>query len=251
MIYLIKFVYSFVLPPGLFVLLLLALAVWLWRWKRERAAAGILLAITLLLYCSSTNLIGDTLMAGLENNYPQPASVQGDVIVVLGGGAAAGTPDVDGSGNMFGSAANRLITAVRLHEQAGLPILFSGGQVFADSGNEGNIARRQLLGMGVPDSSILIENRSLNTEQNAQYTAALLQEKGLSRPVLVTSGFHMNRAVLQFEKAGIRVQPYPTDYLVSRPIKMYAGRLSPSAGALSNTGLALKEYLGILAAKLD
>ncbi|MFB5267697.1 YdcF family protein [Paenibacillus enshidis] len=251
MIYVIKFAYSFVLPPGLFVLLLLAFVVWLWRWRRERKAASILLTITLLFYLSSTNLVGDALIAGLENDYPQPSAVQGDVIVVLGGGAASGTPDVDGEGNMYGSAANRLITAVRLHEQTGLPVLFSGGQVFADNGNEGDIARRQLLGMGIPDSSILIENRSLNTEQNAQNTAALLREKGLSRPVLVTSGFHMTRAVLQFEKAGVTVQPYPTDYLVSRPMKMYAGRLSPSAGAMSNMGLALKEHLGILAARLD
>ncbi|MFB5761461.1 YdcF family protein [Paenibacillus medicaginis] len=251
MIYLIKFAYSFILPPGLFVLLLLVLAVWLWRWRRERKAASILLAITLLFYLSSTNLVGDAFIAGLENDYPQPSVVQGDVIVVLGGGAASGTPDVDGEGNMYGSAANRLITAVRLHEQTGLPVLFSGGQVFADNGNEGDIARRQLLGMGIPDSSILIENRSRNTEQNAQNTAALLREKGLSRPVLVTSGFHMARAVLQFEKAGVTVQPYPTDYLVSRPMKMYAGRLSPSAGAMSNMGLALKEHLGILVARLD
>lgn len=248
--YLIKFVYSFVLPPGLFVLLLLTLAVWLWRWRRERKAAMILLTITLLLYVCSTSLVGDALIAGLENNYRQPSTVQGNVIVVLGGGAASGTPDVDGTGNMYGAAANRLITAVRLHRRTGWPILFSGGQVFADSGNEADIARRLLLGMGVPNSSILIENRSLNTEQNAQNTAALLRAKRLTQPVLVTSGFHMTRAVLQFAKAGVSVQPYPTDYLVSQPMKMYIGRLSPSAGAMSNTGLALKEYFGIWAERL-
>ncbi|GGF79508.1 hypothetical protein GCM10010912_25630 [Paenibacillus albidus] len=247
MIYIIKFLYSFVLPPGLFLLLLAGMVIWLWN--KSRRPAQILLGITLLLYLSMTPLVSDALIGSLERKYAQPEAVQGDIIVVLGGGASSGTPDLDGEGNLFGSAANRLLTAARLHRETGLPILFSGGQVFTDSGNEADIAKRQLTGLGIPANDILAENKSLNTEQNAVYTAALLEEHGYTRPVLVTSGFHMARALTQFDKAGLSPQPYPTDYIASRPSRLYAGKLTPSAGALSNTSLALKEYLGLLAAR--
>lgn len=247
MIYVIKFIYSFVLPPGLFVVLLLGLTVWLWRSRRRPAL--VLLGVTLLLYLSMTPLIGDLLIGSLERQYEQPQKTPGDVIVVLGGGASSGTPDMDGEGNLYGSAANRLLTAVRLYRQTGLPILFSGGQVFADSGNEANIAKRQLIALGVPESDILAENQSLNTEQNAINTAALMKAKGLSRPVLVTSGFHMPRAMVLFKNAGLSPIAYPTDYATSRGGSLYPAKFSPSPGAMNNTGTALKEYLGLLAAR--
>ncbi|WP_017812023.1 YdcF family protein [Paenibacillus shenyangensis] len=248
MLYVIKFLYSFVLPPGLFIILLLAMSIWLWR--RQLRQALILLVMTILLYLSTTGLVSDALIGSLEQRYAPPASIQGDVIVVLGGGATQGTPDIDGQGNLSGAAGNRLITAVRLYRQTGLPIIFSGGQVFADSGNEADIARRQLIGMGIPAKDILAENQSLNTEQNAVNTAALLQQKKWSHPVLVTSAFHMPRSVVEFQRAGLAVQPYPTDYWVSQPEAMYPGKFSPSGGAMSSTSTALKEYLGLLVATI-
>lgn len=247
LIYIIKFMYSFILPPGLFVVLLAGMTVWLWR--KNRRPAVVLLGITALLYLSMTNLVSDTLIGSLERKYDQPARIEGDVIVVLGGGASSGTPDLDGEGNMYGHAANRLLTAARLYRETGTPILFSGGQVFADSGNEANIAKRQLIGLGIPEEHILIENQSLNTEQNALNTAEVMKENGLGRPVLLTSAFHMARAMQEFEDAGLSPQAFPTDYIASRGTSFHSGKFSPSPGAASNMGTALKEYLGLMAAR--
>lgn len=208
-------------------------------------------AVALLLYLTVIPLTSQPLIKGLERQYGQPNAASGDVIVVLGGGATRGTPDLGGEGNLSGGAANRLMTAVRLHRTTGLPILFSGGQVFSDSGNEADIARRQLIGLGVPESDILVENRSLNTEQNAVYTAELLKSSGLSRPVLVTSAFHLPRAMREFRLAGVDPEPFPTDYLSSGGrFSFYPGLLAPSSAAAATTGTALKEYLGLLAIKL-
>ncbi|MNN65748.1 hypothetical protein D3C81_1812730 [compost metagenome] len=138
---------------------------------------------------------------------------------------------------------------MRLYRQTGLPVLFSGGQVFADSGNEADIAKRQLIGLGIPESDILAENRSLNTEQNAANTAALMKSKGLSHPILVTSAFHMPRAMVFFKDNGLAPLAYPADYTASWGGKLYPAKFSPSPGAMNNTGTALKEYLGLLAAR--
>ncbi|WP_342566461.1 YdcF family protein [Paenibacillus sp. FSL R7-0345] len=248
MIYFIKFLYSFLLPPGLFVLLFAAAAIWIWR--KNRLPSITLLMLTVLLYLSMTPWMSDLLMGSLERKYAQPSQIDGDVIVILGGGATSGTPDIDGEGNISGPAANRLLTAARLYRESGLPLLFTGGQVFADSGNEADIAKRQLTGLGIPAEDILTENKSLNTEQNAEYTAALMKEYGLSRPVLVTSAFHIARGIEEFRKTGLSPQAYPSDYRVSPGGSFYLSKLFPSPGAMESTGVALKEYLGLLAAGL-
>lgn len=248
MLYVIKFIYSFVLPPGIFILLLAGICIWIW--KKQRKASLFLLGITLLLYLSMTSLVSNALIGSLERQYSPPAQLQGDVIVVLGGGATQGTPDIGGLGNVSGAAGNRLITAVQLYRQTGLPIIVSGGQVFSDSGNEADIARRQLVGMGVAAEDIVEENRSLNTEQNAVNTAAIMQQRQWTHPILITSAFHMPRSVMEFERAGLQVDPYPSDYWVSRPGSFYPGKLSPSSSAMNAVSTAAKEYTGMLAVKI-
>lgn len=60
----------------------------------------------------------------------------------------------------------------------------------------------------------------------------------------------MSRAMLDFKNAGLTAQAYPTDYIASADIALQPAKFSPSPGAISTTGLALKEYLGQLAARL-
>jgi uncharacterized SAM-binding protein YcdF (DUF218 family) len=245
-IYIYKFVVSFLLPPGILVLGLLV--VW-WRLYCQRMhAARLLGALILLLYVLSMPLIGDALLKSLEYRYLPPEEAVGDVIVMLGGGATLDTPDIDGLGQLSGSAANRLLTAARLHKRLGAPIILSGGQVYKDSGAEALIARRILLSLGVAPDKIIVEDASLNTEQNAKYVKPILSEKGFTRPILVTSAFHMARSVLQFQKQGIAARPFPTDYFTSREGRLNINKFAPSAEALRNSYIVLHEYLGILAA---
>ncbi|MBW7455152.1 YdcF family protein, partial [Paenibacillus sepulcri] len=142
-----------------------------------------------------------------------------------------------------------LLAAARLHNETGLPIIFSGGQVFKDSGNEADIAKRQLIGLNIPANQIFIDNLSLNTEQNAANVKLILDEQHFENPILVTSAFHMERSVLNFKKSSIDVIAYPVDYWTGKEAAIYANKLTPSSGGLSNTGVALKEYLGIAALK--
>ncbi|WP_236692689.1 YdcF family protein [Aneurinibacillus tyrosinisolvens] len=183
----------------------------------------------------------------MEDRYHPPTQIQGDVLVMLGGGATSGTPDVNGAGQLSGSAANRLLTVVRLYNKTNLPIILSGGQVFSDSSNEASIARRQLIELGVPKNKIIVEDKSRNTEENAKYVKEMLSRHHFKQPILVTSAFHMERSVRNFSGVGVTVTPYPTDYKSSRPITLYANKLVPSANALSNVSTALKEYIGIAA----
>ena len=243
MVYFLKFGASWILPPGIFILALAGLAVYLWRCRRERKAAGILAGITLSFYFLCTGFVADYTMGWLESSYDPPAEPQGDVIIMLGGGAMPDVPDVDGIGSLCADPANRLLTAVRLQRMLDVPILLSGGQVYQDSGPEAQIAARTLRSLGVPAEKILVENRSINTTQNARFSTQMLREYGFSHPLLVTSAFHMKRSVLNFAKQGMEVTPYPADYQVSRHSIFHYTKLRPQTEALLNNVTVLQETL--------
>lgn len=248
MLVLIKFLYiTFLLPPGLFIAALAFICYWMYR--RNQRGAGVLALITVLLYLVSTPLVGDGLIRSLERRYQPPVQVTGDVIVMLGGGATADTPNVYGKGHLMGSAANRLLTAAQLHQLTDKPIIVSGGQVFANTGKEAEIARHILRGLGVADDKIIVEGQSLNTTDNAKFTHKILAERGFTRPVLVTSAFHMERSVRQFAKYNTVVTPYPTDYQTNTQFIFEWHLLWPRADAFYNTQLAIKEYLGLMAVR--
>ncbi len=248
MLYFIKLAYNtFLLPPGIFIILFFLLGVYLFRYSRK--AAGILLAANLLFYLCTTAWVGDALIGFLERKHTPPAKIEGDVIVMLGGGTRKGTPNVFGEGHLSGYAANRLLTCAQLYRLLDVPIIVSGGQVYEDSANEADIARTVLTGLGIPEERIIMEQSSLNTTQNARYTAEILKVHGFQRPILVTSAFHMERALRQFEKVGLKPVPYPTDYQSDFEKKLQLKDFWPSADALHKVSLALKEYIGILAAR--
>jgi uncharacterized SAM-binding protein YcdF (DUF218 family) len=107
------------------------------------------------------------------------------------------------------------------------------------------IAKRQLMSLGVPEQKIILENKSINTEQNAKFTKKLLEEHNLQRPILVTSAFHMERAVRNFKANDIRIQAYPTDYQYGPKLILEPNQFTPSFQPA--TFLAIKEYVGITA----
>ena len=246
MIYAIKFLYSWLLPPACFVVAL----VWLgWRlWRRARRLAGVAWVVALLLYAASAAPVSEWLLRDLEYRVP-PASVAGtDVIVVLGGGTVRDVPTPAGwSGQLHDAAGQRLLAAYALHRQTGLPLLVSGGEVFAEYGREAVIMRDILVSFGVSPAKIILEDRSLNTTENAQLTAPILRERGLRHPLLVTSAFHMSRSVAEFQRAGVSVVPYPAGFYTSRRYHWTLLDVIPSASALRGTSIAFKEYLGLAA----
>ncbi|MGE9842213.1 YdcF family protein [Selenomonas bovis] len=246
MVYFLKFGASWLLPPGIFIVALFALAWYAWKRRGERRIAALLFALTFVFYLLCTSVVAERTLGWLEQAYLPPAEPAGDVIIMLGGGAMPDSPDVDGVGALCSSPANRLLTAVRLQRKLGVPILLSGGQVYEDTGAEAKIARRILIDLGVPESKILVETRSINTTQNARYSAEILRAQGLTQPILVTSAFHMKRAVLNFKKQGIDVVPYPADYQVTHHPVFHYTKLRPQTEALLNNVTVLQETLRTL-----
>lgn len=249
LIYINKIIAAFLLPPGIIILLMVLLNRRLYIKKQCHAKMLSLLIVGF--YLMTIPYVSDGLMRTLECQYIPPQQVFGDVIIMLGGGATGDTPDIDGLGNLSGSTANRLITAVRMQKKINVPIIVSGGKVFEDTGTEAMVAQRILLDLGVPSDKIIVEDQSLNTQQNAEYVMRIIKEGQFKQPILVTSAFHMPRSVMNFQKLGITVEPYPTDYMVNVNSKLSVFNFVPNNDAYSNFYIALREYLGMVAVRLS
>jgi uncharacterized SAM-binding protein YcdF (DUF218 family) len=107
----------------------------------------------------------------------------------------------------------RVAQAVDLYKKGyGKFLLMSGGpaiwhQTYADN------MRAQAKSLGVADKDILIEDRSCSTYEDAKFSLPMLKAKKVRSVILVTSPYHMRRALRttrrQFDKEGIKVIAYP------------------------------------------
>jgi uncharacterized SAM-binding protein YcdF (DUF218 family) len=244
MFYIGKILAAFVFPPGLFVLIAALATLFILLGHRKTAAiiAGIL---ALIIYACSTTALANLLVFPLENSFP-PIADKGDAkeIVVLGGGYNDRSPETGMGGSLAPAAEKRAIYGLELSRLYNLPLIYSGGIGFdvRSEGSEAEAAQRLWLSLGVEKNRITIENESLDTKGNASGVAVLSKGEAL---ILVTSAFHMPRAMLSFERAGLRAIAAPTDYRAKRSALTWADFL-PDTSKLEVTRLALHEYIGLL-----
>lgn len=250
MLIVLKLLYAWLLPPGIF---LLVIAVMYWRYRKTRYAKG-LIWLFALIYFLSIYAVSDKVIQPLEDWYAQPSVSElkdAQAIVVLAGGSYDGVPDFDETGQNNESSTVRLVAGLRLHRELHLPVVLSGGRLSDDRATEASLEYRFLNACGVEEKYLIKEDRSRNTTENAKYTKEICEQKQYGKVTLVTSAFHMPRSVAFFNREGVAVIPYPTDYKTSRNLPLHAFSFTPSAEALYYTSLAMKEYLGLLAAKLE
>lgn len=245
-----KLITPFLLPPGIFISLLLIFAVrCVWRRRgggRGGAAALGALALGLLLWLSASVPVAVVLTRGLENRHPLPTKIEGDVIILLGGGYFHWAADLTGTGFPAGDMAGRLITAARLQRRLDLPIIVSSGQVSPHTQAGARIDQRILVDLGVPAVRIHAETLSRDTAENASYSRKICRREGYRRPILVTSAAHLPRAVRLFQAAGLDILPLPAYRRTWDDHDFDWRSWLPSASALAATSAALHEYLGML-----
>ena len=98
-------------------------------------------------------------------------------------------------------------------------IIFSGGtnSLVFDAPAEAPVAVKELEALGVAHDRITAEEQSRNTIENAVFSRLLAKPKPGERWLLVTSAFHMPRAIAAFRAAGFPVEPYPVDWRTRGP----------------------------------
>lgn len=155
----------------------------------------------------------------------------------------------------FYESADRLFQAVELYKKGKASrFIFTGGsgKIVVKEKKEGDYIRDYLELLGIPKDSTISEWSSRNTHENAVETLKLLQNRNIENGhyLLVTSGFHMTRAMACFKKVGLNVCPYVTDPLQSTIAPDVADAITPSAGTLASWERLLREWVGYLAYRL-
>lgn len=243
----------FVAEPGNFLVLLLASGIALHAGNRHRrlglGIAGAAAAAFLLILALP---VGSWLVKPLEDRFPHsawPDHVDG--ILVLGGGASPGILAQRGMPLSLTSAARVLAAADAARHYPGAKLVFSGGsgQLIKGTGTEADVARVIFRQAGIDPSSVIFESRSANTWENIVLSRQLVSPKSRESWLLVTSAFHMPRAMGVAQKLGWKMMPWPSDYLTG---KDYAGPEFPSSFSanLNQFELAVHEWMGLAAYRL-
>lgn len=215
-----------------------------------RFGRRLLLVAVPVLVIGGISPLGDLLIAPLENRFPRADLAGGDItgIIVLGGsedGRAGATRELAG----LNEAAERFTEAVALARR--LPdarIVFSGGSaaVFAKEPPEAETAVRLLAALGVASERITLEPASRDTYENARFTARLIKPAAGERWLLLTSAWHMPRAIGCFRKAGVPVEAWPVDFRTSpgfQPLRFH----SALTEGWRRIDFIMREYVGLIA----
>jgi len=206
------------------------------KWRRlAGVCAGLVLVLTWILGCGlTTRLIGMPLEG---EEIEESALPSADLIVCLGGGM--GVHEGCRRAEMFASA-DRVWMAARLYKAGKAPLIYVTGE-------DNEFSTRPLLqDFGVPANALRFADRARNTEEEAREVFQMLgADEGARRVLLVTSAWHMPRAKMLFEHAGLEVIAAPTDYEMHYAAEedFSLGELLPGAEALWRNAAVIKEWI--------
>jgi len=235
---------NFMIGLGLIGLVLLA--------TRFKAAGRRLMAASILLLavCAYSPL-GGLLLSPLERRFPawEGSGSAPDGIIVLGGqvdpdlSADHGRPVVSGRGGRIIAAAE----LARRYPKARVVLAGGSSSLVQSAEREADHSVALLENLGVARERIVVERNSRNTYENAAFSRAQVQPQPGERWLLVTSAYHMPRAVGLFRQAGFPVEAYPVDWRVGETMFSID---DVSAARLGQIDIAAREWIGLVAYRL-
>lgn len=242
----------FALPSNLLITIgLVGIALLLTR--SRRLASWLVVTSLVLLVLFGLSPLGNALMLPLEERFPPWDASHGapDGVIVLGGVIAEDVSAARGAVALNEFAERVTVAAELARRYPKLRIIFSGGTnaLLFDKGAEAGFAVRQLEDLGVARERIVAEEQSRNTVENAVFSRLIANPQPGQRWLLLTSAFHMPRAIAVFRAAGFPVEAYPVDWRTTGPMDLVRPYPSVSEG-LRRTDVAVREWIGLLLYRL-
>lgn len=208
-------IFDFLLLPITWIIALCML-VMVTKSAKTRKTAGISLLLLLILG-SNTYFVNQIFRAYEMPQISLPEETHYPVAIILGGGMIREQQE-DTTRMNVAESADRFIQAARLYKQGKIDkLLISGGstsigKLKIDKVRESFQVKKLLVELGIPKDSILLETQARNTHENALYTKKILDSLSFQQPVLlITSAFHMRRAVACYQKVSIPIIPFVVD----------------------------------------
>lgn len=225
-----KILQSFLMPSTfLFVFLLLGL----YRFKTKKNLKKIFLLCGIFsYYLFSITPVSNFLLSSLEKKYDyisiEDMEKANKTVLLLGGRES----------NVL--RGNEVLRIWHLSENK-MKIIISGTDPLVSTSEEAQAVRNFFIHRGVDSEDIAIEGKSKNTRENVINVNDIVEEEPF---FLVTSAYHMERALQEFKRLGSRPIPAPTDFKINKYASYNFFDFIPNAQNLRNSDLAVHEHLG-------
>ncbi len=229
---------ALILPCGLIWILMIVALLSGWR-HRDTSAYRMLVLIFLIYSVAGNSWVGNRLLHWLEQDYRDVQPLQQtrfDAVFVLGGGthvSPTGMPELSLAGD-------RVMLAARLFRHDKADYIVCTGREATYSGADQ--AATILQDIGVPQDRILQLDGS-NTKEEIALIAQMVEERGWSNVGLVTSAWHMRRALALAESKKLELQPLPANFRGSKGGWNWATAI-PTASGLEENQVGCKEVIG-------
>ncbi len=230
------------LSPLFWIVLFLAIGFFTKRKRLKKTSYGLSLVVFLIF--SSPFLLSQFARFWDAKETKLPSGVKYSCAIVLGGFASE---DYNGNG-YFNATSDRFIQLIKLKTEGKVShLLVSGGnaKLLPTDFRESDWVASQLKDFNIPDSDIIIENQSRNSFENAFFSKKLLDSAHLPPPyILITSAFHMRRALSTYKKIGLDVIPFPCNYIAGKGA-IGPGDFIPSISTFGTWYYYIKEIVGV------
>lgn len=207
-----------------------------------------LIILFLIIIILSSPIISRILITFLEKEYP-PIALESlpkfDNVVILSGIVRPILMSNQKIKFEFNESVDRIITAIKLVKLGKTKniILTAGKMPWSSDVSKGIFLKKYLIENGIKPESIILTSHVYNTEQESEAILDIIDTNKIFG--LVTSSFHMPRAVRIFEAKGHNIYPIPVDFKKTHS-KFTFLNLIPSSDALNNTSLFIREMIGRL-----
>lgn len=235
------------LEPLNLLAIALLLATWMAVRGRHGAARRLLVGISTVVLAVTLLPVGEALVIPLEQRFgpvhPLPRKVHG--IVMLGGAQIPGLTAYYGQPalNEHAERVTTFLALARAYPDARLVFTGGSGDPFRQDLTETQTVRLLLEEQQVDMARVSFEQRSRNTWENAVLAKAMVAPAPGETWLLVTSAFHLPRAIGAFRRAGWAVVPVPCDYLTLPELDWTPDFNVP--GSFRLLSLGLHEWLGL------
>jgi uncharacterized SAM-binding protein YcdF (DUF218 family) len=244
--YLSKILWFFTDPGNILLFCLCIIAALAWT-KHLKVVKFFLFFTALFAVVVSVLPIGPVLFNNLENRFPRATKLPNQVtgIIVLGG-VVDQFVTIDREQITINGAAERVIEFARLSFlYPNAKLVFSGGSGVMSKQDlkESDAVKPLLLAFGIKPNRVIYENQSRNTFENASLTKKLIKPKNTENWIVITSAFHMPRAIGTFRQNGWNVIAHPVDYHTLTNVS-FGPKFSLLSG-LGTLSAVIHEWLGL------
>ncbi|MEZ8739260.1 envelope biogenesis factor ElyC [Photobacterium swingsii] len=237
-----KLISALLMPlPAMLILGLFGLLV-LWFTKRKGLASLLLTTSLLGIFLFAFQPISTKLLYPLERQYTGfiPSNKPVDYIMVLGSGHVI-DKNIPVTSELSRTALMRLSEGIRIHRLYPSAKMILSGYGGGTEISQARMMAKVALSLGINKTDILLLETAKDTWEEAFQASSVVGNKNL---VLVTSASHMERALFEFNEAGLQPTPAPTNYLAHRNIEQPWAKYTPQAKYLEQTERYWHETLG-------